>query len=119
MELFGECHIIGDDTSFDVDEINLSGTPILSDGEFDTLKRSLKEAQSPIAVSTEPKCLVDTGICTVVFQEDSYRMGILYLPAVLLTTSFWLTFTFELIEPIRYINPIFTLGKLPYHCTHD
>lgn len=87
------------------------GTPIISDEEFDSLKRSLKEASSPIAVSTEPKCLVDTGICTVTFEEDTYRKSLLYLPAIILTTSFWLTFTFEVIEPIRNINPIITLGR--------
>lgn len=39
-----------------------------SDQEFDRLKASLREAGSVVAVSTEPKCYIDTGICTVTFQ---------------------------------------------------
>lgn len=38
------------------------------DKEFDTLKNKLRDAGSPVAVSTEPKCYIDTGICTVTFQ---------------------------------------------------
>lgn len=39
-----------------------------SDTEFDRLKSSLRETGSLVAVSTEPKCYIDTGICTVTFQ---------------------------------------------------
>ena len=39
-----------------------------SDAEFDRLKSSLRESGSVVAVSTEPKCYIDTGICTVTFQ---------------------------------------------------
>ncbi|CAN0480124.1 unnamed protein product, partial [Discosporangium mesarthrocarpum] len=38
------------------------------DAEFDKLKADLREAGSPVAVSKEPKCYIDTGICTVTFQ---------------------------------------------------
>lgn len=40
----------------------------LSDEEFDRLKASLKASGSAVAVSKEPKCYIDTGICTVTFQ---------------------------------------------------
>ena len=88
-----------------------TGTPILPDGEFDELKRSLKEADSPIAVSNEPKCYVDTGICTVTFQKDLWRGGILYVPAYLIAISVWLIGSYELLEPLRYVNPIISLGE--------
>lgn len=87
-----------------------AGEPILSDEEFDSLKRSLKESDSPIAVSTEPRCYVDSGICTATWQKDSWRMGILYVPASIITMSLWLILSFELLTPLRSVNPILTLG---------
>jgi hypothetical protein len=38
------------------------------------LCRSLKESDSPIAVSREPKCYVDTGICTVRTCERGWEL---------------------------------------------
>ena len=43
------------------------GDPIISDNEFDVLKKELKEEGSRFAVTTEPKCHIDTAICTVTF----------------------------------------------------
>ena len=34
------------------------GNPILTDAEFDTLKKELKEEGSPFASSKEPKCYI-------------------------------------------------------------
>lgn len=82
------------------------GDPIISDEEFDLLKKELKEDGSQVAVSTEPKCYIDTGICTVTFQEDKFRSNLLYLPAGLILFVLWLGVGFELIEPIIRINPI-------------
>ena len=84
----------------------LRGKPILSDSEFDTLKAELKEAGSKFAVSTEPKCYIDTGICRVTFQHDNFRNNLLYLPAFAIFSLVWLGFSFELIEPIIRINPV-------------
>lgn len=84
----------------------LKGTPIMSDGEFDTLKKELKEAGSKFAVSTEPKCYIDTGICTVTFQHDDFRNNLLYLPAFSIFSLLWLGIGFEVIEPIIRINPV-------------
>jgi hypothetical protein len=39
------------------------GTPIMSDQQFDLLKAYLKSSGSLIAVGSEPKCYVDTGLC--------------------------------------------------------
>jgi hypothetical protein len=66
------------------------GTPMLSDAEFDELKRDLKEQGSKFAVSRQPKCLIDTGVCTVTLQEDKFRSNLLYVPALAILISIWL-----------------------------
>lgn len=83
------------------------GEPIISDAEFDTLKKDLKEEESVFAVSTEPKCYLDTGVCTVTLKEDNFRSNLLYLPAGAVLFILWLGFSFELIEPIIRVNPLF------------
>ncbi|KAL3822492.1 hypothetical protein ACHAXA_002510 [Cyclostephanos tholiformis] len=84
----------------------LKGTPILSDAEFDQLKAQLKEEGSTFASSKEPKCYIDTGICTVTYQQDKFRNNLLYLPVGAILGIVWLALGFELIEPIIRINPI-------------
>jgi hypothetical protein len=87
-------------------EAYMKGEPIMSDSEFDTLKKELKEANSKFAVDTEPKCYIDTGVCKVTLQEDKFRSNLLYLPAGSLLTLLWLGLGFEFIEPIIRLNPI-------------
>ena len=90
----------------------LNGEPIMSDGEFDALKATLKEENSEFAVSTEPKCYIDTGICTVTMKDDFFRNNLLYLPVGAILSIVWLGVGFELIEPIVRLNPLllFSLG---------
>jgi len=88
----------------------LNGSPIMSDAEFDTLKTTLKEEESKFAVSTEPKCYVDTGICTVTMKEDKFRSNLLYLPAGAVLFIGWLGIGFEIIEPIIRINPLLLIA---------
>jgi len=64
----------------------MKGKPVLSDQEFDELKQLLKESNSKLAVSTEPKCYVDTGVCKITWQKDMIRSQSLYVPAVLIST---------------------------------
>lgn len=90
-------------------EAYLKGNPILSDIEFDALKATLKEEKSQFAVSTEPKCYIDTGICTVTMQEDNFRNNLLYLPVGAILSIFWLGLGFEIIEPFIRINPLFLI----------
>lgn len=90
------------------------GESIMSDSEFDALKRELKEEESAIAVSTEPKCYIDSGICTVTLQEDKFRSNLLYLPVGAILTIVWLAFGFEIIEPLIRLNPIILLGLGAY-----
>jgi hypothetical protein len=84
----------------------LKGTPTLSDSEFDSLKAELKEEGSPFASSKEPRCYIDTGICTVTYQPDKFRNNLLYLPIGSILTLAWLAIGFEIIEPIIRLNPI-------------
>lgn len=93
----------------------LNGEPIMNDSEFDALKATLKEEESQFAVSTEPKCYVDTGICTVTLQEDFFRTNLLYLPVGSILFLGWLGIGFEIIEPIIRINPLLlvALGAVP------
>lgn len=93
----------------------LNGEPIMNDSEFDALKSALKEEESQFAVSTEPKCYVETGICTVTLQEDFFRTNLLYLPVGAILFLGWLGIGFEIIEPIIRINPLLliALGAVP------
>merc|ERR1711957_879940 len=60
----------------------MGGETIMSDEEFDTLKATLKEEKSQFAVSKEPKCYIDTGICTATWQVDQFRINPLLLFAL-------------------------------------
>jgi len=82
------------------------GKSILSDEEFDKLKKDLKEEGSQFASSKEPKCYIDTGICTVTYQPDDFRNNLLYLPVGAILAVVWLGIGFEVIEPIIRLNPI-------------
>jgi hypothetical protein len=88
----------------------LNGDPILSDAEFDELKATLKEEGSQFAISTEPKCYIDTGICTVTMQEDFFRTNLLYLPVGSILFLLWLGFGFEVIEPFIRVNPLLLIA---------
>lgn len=88
----------------------LKGSPILSDSEFDSLKEQLKESGSKIAVDTEPKCYIDTGVCKVTLQDDTFRSNLLYLPALSILSILWLGLSFEFIEPFIRINPLILIA---------
>jgi len=84
----------------------VKGDTILTDGEFDQLKKELKEDGSKFAITTEPKCYIDTGICTVTYQKDNFRSNLLYLPVGGILSLVWLGFGFEVIEPFIRLNPL-------------
>lgn len=89
----------------------VKGEAMMNDEEFDTLKRELKEEGSKFAVSTEPKCYIDTGICTVTLQEDKFRSNLLYLPAGAVLTTLWLAISFEFFNLLSFpINPLILLA---------
>ncbi|KAL9184673.1 hypothetical protein ACHAXT_012643 [Thalassiosira profunda] len=82
----------------------IRGEPVMADEEFDQLKEELKEAGSSVAVSKEPKCYIETGICTVTFQKDEFRNNLLYLPAGAILALLWLGIGYEIIG--GRINPL-------------
>lgn len=88
----------------------LNGSPIMDDKEFDVLKATLKTEESKFAVSTEPKCYIDTGICTVTMEDDNFRNNLLYLPVGGILSLVWLGISFEIIEPFIRINPILLIA---------
>ena len=83
------------------------GKPILTDPQFDDLKRSLRDTNSRIAVTTEPTCYVDAGICKVTWTPDRLRISSLYFPAQLMLSLIWIGLVFEI--PFLDINPILSL----------
>jgi len=88
----------------------LNGNPIMSDTEFDALKATLKEEESQFAVSSEPKCYIDTGICTVTMKEDFFRGNLLYAPVGAILSIIWLGISFEIIEPFIRVNPLLLIA---------
>jgi len=84
----------------------LSGKPIMPDEEFNALKKSLIQSGSVIAVSKEPTCFVDSGICSVTWTKDDVRQAVAYMPTFAVVSALWLIFAFEL-TPLKYINPLF------------
>ena len=85
----------------------LKGEPTMSDDEFDKLKKELKEEKSKIAVSTEPKCFIDTGICTVTLQEDEFRNNLLNLPLGIVFTLLWTIVSYEVFVGEFFFSFIF------------
>lgn len=95
----------------------LKGAPILSDAEFDDLKTDLKEQGSKFAVSTEPTCYIDTGVCKVTLQEDFFRSNLLYVPVGATLIALWLGPVFEIVALAIRLNPLFFLlvGAFPIY----
>jgi hypothetical protein len=93
----------------------MKGKPIMEDTEFDQLKTELKEESSKIAVETEPKCYIDSGVCKVTLKDDKFRNNLLYLPAGLALSVLWLGLGFELLGAVIKLNPIIVLalGAVP------
>jgi len=85
------------------------GEPIMSDTEFDDLKASLKAQNSIVATSKEPRCFLDTGVCSVTFSEDKYRELVLYAPAFAVLAILWTGGIYELVPIARSLNPLVDL----------
>jgi DNA-directed RNA polymerase subunit RPC12/RpoP len=82
----------------------IRGEPILSDAEFDQLRDELRGEGSSIAVDTEPKCYIETGVCTVTFQQDKFRNNLLYLPMISIIGFLWLGIGYEILG--GKVNPL-------------
>jgi len=98
------------------------GTPVLTDSQFDELKSYLKETNSKLAVSNEPKCYVDTGVCKVTWEKDVIRTLSLSFPAVAIVTLLYLGIFYELLALIDVsANPLLLLlaGSYPIYLSSD
>ncbi|CEL96611.1 unnamed protein product [Vitrella brassicaformis CCMP3155] len=87
----------------------MKGQPIVTDEEFDTLKAELRNQGSRIAVTSDPKCAVDTGVCRVTWKKDRIRNYMVYLPWMFLSTVLWSFLAFEFIPVLRSVNPFLNL----------
>jgi len=68
----------------------------------------MKNQNSRIAASTEPKCYVDSGVCKVNWVPDVFRTTSLFVPAGLISSIIFLGLVYEI--PFLDINPIFALA---------
>lgn len=82
----------------------IRGDPIMADEQFDMLRDELREEGSSIAVDTEPKCYIETGVCTVTFQQDKFRNNLLYLPMISIVGLLWLGIGYEILG--GRVNPL-------------
>lgn len=91
------------------------GSPIMKDAEFDALKKTLKEQNSPIAVATKPQCYVDTGVCKVTWEKDNLRTSSLYIPASLILGILYIGVLYEIPFIRTAFNPLVVLvvGSFP------
>lgn len=80
------------------------GSPIMNDEEFDTLRNDLREDGSSIAVDKAPTCYIETGVCTVTFQQDKFRNNLLYLPMISIIGFLWLGIGYEILG--GRVNPL-------------
>uniref|UniRef100_A0A7S0Z0L4 Uncharacterized protein n=1 Tax=Hemiselmis tepida TaxID=464990 RepID=A0A7S0Z0L4_9CRYP len=62
------------------------GNPIMSDEEFDNIRRKLKERNSIAVVHKVPTCRVDTNTCKADLTVDELKNNLLYLPVVGIVT---------------------------------
>eukprot|EP00285_Hemiselmis_virescens_P011672 CAMPEP_0173390158 /NCGR_PEP_ID=MMETSP1356-20130122/14327_1 /TAXON_ID=77927 ORGANISM="Hemiselmis virescens, Strain PCC157" /NCGR_SAMPLE_ID=MMETSP1356 /ASSEMBLY_ACC=CAM_ASM_000847 /LENGTH=329 /DNA_ID=CAMNT_0014347487 /DNA_START=11 /DNA_END=1000 /DNA_ORIENTATION=- len=62
------------------------GNPIMSDDEFDNIRRKLKDRNSVAVVHKVPTCRVETNTCKADLTTDTLKDAILYLPIVGIVT---------------------------------
>lgn len=93
------------------------GQPIISDEEYNKLKAELKEEGSKFAVSRDPVCYIDTGVCKATFEIDNFRTNLLYLPLGAILTVAWLVIVYEIFRPLVALNPLLllALGSVPIY----
>jgi len=61
------------------------GKPIMSDSEFDNLRRKLKAANSKAVVHEMPVCKIDSQVCKADLEKDNTKNFVLYLPALIVS----------------------------------
>jgi len=77
------------------------GKPIMSDSEFDALRRQLKNKNSKAVLHEMPVCKIDSQVCKADLEKDNTKNFVLNLPALIVSTivvsevSFWASGAFE------------------------
>ena len=69
-------------------------------------------------LARQPKCIIDTGICTVTLNEDTFRQNLLYLPVGVILTLAWSVLSYELFAALKvFLNPLVLLifGAFPVY----
>lgn len=84
------------------------GNAIMSDEEFDKLKNKLMNQGSFVAIQRGPRCSIKRQITFSDVITDKRRTFALYLPAGLLMSLFWLSFSYEL-TPLHQVDPVISL----------
>lgn len=62
------------------------GKPIMSDSEFDALRRKLKAANSQAVIHEMPVCKIDSQVCKSDLEKDNTKNFVLYLPAFIVSS---------------------------------
>ena len=57
-----------------------AGTPVLSDPEYDALRKKLKAAGSPVVLHDAPSCSTTTGECKLDLRQNPGTQRLLYIP---------------------------------------
>ncbi len=57
-----------------------AGTPVLSDPEYDALRKKLKAAGSPVVLHDAPSCSTTTGECKLDLRKNPGKQRLLYIP---------------------------------------
>jgi len=89
--------------------------PILSDTEYDALRKQLKEQGSPVVLHEAASCSID-GICKLDLRVDNAKQRLLYLPgtvgSVILICEllFWTLHTDPLISILLASVPSYFIG---------
>lgn len=72
------------------------GRPIMSDAEFDDLRRQLKKRNSKAVIHDMPVCKVDTQKCKADLTSDTTKNFVINLPALIVSTILVAEITFYL-----------------------
>ena len=85
-----------------------SGKPIMTNEEFDELKTKLRNDGSVVSIQRGPRCSIKRQITYSDVIVDKKRTFVLYVPAGLIMSLFWLSFAFEF-TPLHQIDPVLSL----------
>jgi len=92
------------------------GKPVMNDGEYDALRKRLKEAGSKVIIHDAAACNLDTGVCKADLRVDEAKQRLLYIPGTSLglllgcEVLFWTVHTDPLISILISALPAYFFG---------